>query len=450
MSSPRLVAWSLLRSGSPTPLREVDSDAAAAALDDRDRAFVRRLVGTEIRRRGTLRALVRAFAHGKPDADLVAHLHLGLAQAFFFDRVPDHALVSETVGAVHATLGRTKAHYANAVLRTALRARRDGTSGDRRSDIPLRELHLAVQVFHDPRVHPLLWAEDALSMPAAVMKRWSARFGEETAQALALCALEEPPVSLRVVRGERAALAAELLELGLHPREGEHERILLLPAPESEAATSSAAFREGRATIQGATALRAAEALQARAGESLLDLCSAPGGKTAVLAESGASVTACDVTPAKLARVRSGIERLRPAGEVRLLNVADERQRAAMESELYDGVLVDAPCTNTGVLAQRPEARWRYGPATKRELLDLQAGLLAQGAARVRSGGRLVWSTCSLDRDENARLASRFVAGNAGWSLEEERESLPDPQSASEHGRGPIDGGYFARLRRGG
>jgi len=111
-------------------------------------------------------------------------------------------------------------------------------------------------------------------------------------------------------------------------------------------------------------------------------------------------------------------------------------------------VLVDAPCTNTGVLAGRPEARWRFGPAQKRELVELQARLLGEGAALVRPGGRLVWSTCSLDPDENRRQVDAFLAQHAGWSLEADAESLPDLVTTQEQGAGPVDGGYWARLRR--
>src|SRR5262249_48604303 len=159
-----------------------------------------RLVATEIRRRGTLRALARALCARPPSPDLAAHVHLGLVQAYFLDRIPDHALVSETLRTVHDTLGPSKVRFVNAVLREALRLRVQGWSGDPRRDVPGRALHVARPVFHDPAQHPLLWAEDALSLPAPLYKRWMARWGEETARALALQALDEAPLSLRAVR----------------------------------------------------------------------------------------------------------------------------------------------------------------------------------------------------------------------------------------------------------
>ena len=159
---PRLAAWFCLRSGGPTPLRELDRVADERELDARDRALARRLVGTEIRRRGTLRALVHHFSRGKPKPDLATHLHLGLVQLFFLDRVPDHAAVSETLGAVRDSLGPSKVKYANAVLRNAARARCPGLSGDPRRDLVGRDLHLEEPIFQDPAEHPLLWFEDCL------------------------------------------------------------------------------------------------------------------------------------------------------------------------------------------------------------------------------------------------------------------------------------------------
>ena len=441
---PRTVAWRVLRSGSATPLRDVDRFAAEAELDARDRGFARHLVGTEIRRRGTLRALLKRFARHPCAPDFAAHMHLGLAQIFLLDRVPPHAAVAETVGCVRETVGATKVKAANAILRTALRARKEGHSGDPRRDLVGRPWHLADPVFRDPQQHPHLWVEDALSLPAPLAKRWAKRFGEETARALARQALSEPPVSVRVVAGERDGAARDLAAADLHPRPGRHERVLLLPPAETGDLISHPAFQGGRLTVQGETALRAAEAVGAEPAETVLDLCAAPGGKTAVLAASGALVTACDVSPARLERLGTTLERLDLSGAVRcVLNDAE-----SLGDELFDAVLVDAPCTNTAVLAQRPEARWRLGPASKRSLLELQTTLLGQGADRVRPGGRLVWSTCALDPDENRRAVERLLAERSELGLEEEAETLPDIATAADEGPGPIDGGYFARLRR--
>ena len=433
----RVAAWFILRSGSATPLREVDAAARARELDGRDRALLRHLIGVEVRHRGTLRALVRHFAHHKLKPDLVAHLHLGLAQIFFLDRVPDHAAVSETLGAVHDTVGPSKVRVVNAILRNAIRARRAGLTGDPRRDVVGRELHLHEPVFRDPDEHPLLWAEDALSMPAQLMKRWTKRFGRERARELALASSREPALVVRGVGIDRDEARRLLASLDVETTDGHHPAALRCAAEHTERITSSPPFREGRLTIQGESALAAAELLQPSVGERLLDLCAAPGGKTAVLAEAGASVVAVDVDPERLKKVCSTVERLGLSERVELL---ESDGTAALDARELDGALIDAPCTNTGVLGARPGARWRFGPESLRSLGELQSRLLREGAERVRAGGRLVWSTCSLEPEENGQRVRAFLEGRAEWELEEERDALPGPD-------GPLDGGYAARIR---
>lgn len=461
----RHTAWEVLRSGSPTPLRNVDAAAERAGLDPRDRALARRLVGCEVRQRGTLRALVARFARGKPSADLATHLRLGLVQLFLLDRIPPHAAVSETVRAVADTLGLAKARAANAVLREALRARRAGSSGDARRDLVGRPWHFDGAIFRDPNEHPLLWMEDALSLPAQLGKRWVARLTRATAERLAREALAEPPLSIVVLEGEREMLAAELEPLlgptqgqageeGAHQgtagenagtlRRASHPTVLLAPASATEALLASAAFAAGRITVQGATALRAAELVAARAGERVLDLCAAPGGKGALLARAGASVLSLDLSPARLARLPAGYARLAP--RARFLAAASDGTAAVARDARFDAVLLDAPCTNTGVLAARPEAKWRFGPAGLKELALLQARLLDEAAERVRPGGRLVYSTCSLEPEEGERVVRAFLDRRPSWgNLADEALDLPDPE-----GGGPIDGGYRARLERAG
>ena len=440
---PRRAAWTLLRSSSPTPLRDVDRIAERFELEPRDRAFVRKLVGTEVRRRATLRTIVHRFCTRRVKADLACHLHLALVQLLFMDRVPDHAVVSETMRQVRDTLSPHDVLDTRAFLHAVIEARREGSSGDPQRDLVGRELHFEVPVFADPQQHPLLWSEQALSMPAGVMRGWNKRHGVETARALAVHALNEPALSLRVVRGERDELGGALESEGLHPRRGKHPGILLLPADEARAATEHAAFLEGKLSVQGETALRAAEAMCVQPEESLLDLCAAPGGKLAALAMGGARVTACDIAPERIESTRATLERLQLAGRTQLL-VSDGTSALASDLE-FDGVLIDAPCSNTGVLAQRPEARWRFGPKNRARLAELQTRLLREGAARVRPGGRLVWSTCSIEPDENARRIRTLLDDRSGWVLEEELLSLP---ATGEQGDGPVDGGYFALLRR--
>lgn len=428
---PRHAAWRILRSGRSTPLREVDRVAAAYQLDDRDRGLLRRLVGTEVRRRATLRAIVQHFAKGKPSPDVAAHLRLGVAQLCFLDRVPPHAAVSETVGATADTVSLARGRYVNGVLRAVQRALRPGHVGDPRRDLVGVEQHFTEPVLRDPAAHPLLWLEDAYSMPAALLKRWQRRHGEERTRALAALALDEPPLSIVCLDGEREALAAEL---DLEAQPGAHPRVLLAPAGATGALVASAPFQEGRVTIQGETALRAAELLGVQPGERVLDLCAAPGGKTAVLARAGGDVLALDRNATRLAPMQANLSRL----GVRVRQAACDGTAGLHRGARFDAALVDAPCSNTGVLAARPGARWRFGPTAKAELEALQGRLLEEAAAHA---DRVVYSVCSIEPEEGPRRARAFVEAHPGWRLEEEVEALPAEG-------GPADGGYAARLVR--
>ena len=434
-----MTAWQVLRSGGDAPLRGVSPAAARAGLDPRDTGLLRHLVGTEVRRRATLRAILAQLTRGKPNADLACHLRLGLAQLFFHDRIPDHAAVNETVDAVSRTLGLSKGKYANGVLRSALRLRQEGHVNLPRHDVIGSPWRLKDPVFRDPEEHAYLWAEDALSVPAKLIKGWADRWGDEEAFRVAHAFLYEPALSVRVAAKEREAVALELKEAGCTPAPAQHERILLLPSGETGALLSSPAFLEGRAVVQGETALRAAELVGPCAGEAVLDLCAAPGGKTAVLAEAGAKVTACDISEFRLALLQEGVERLGHSERVEVLLRGPEEP--APEGP-FDAVLVDAPCSNTGVLGARPGARWRWGPASKRSLEEVQASLLERAAPVVRPGGRLIWSTCSLEPGENERRVALFLASHEGWKLDEEHLTRP----ASAGSDGPVDGGYAARL----
>lgn len=437
---PRHAAYLALRSPNAKPLLAVDRVARERGLDERDTALVRRLVGTEIRRRATLRAVVAAFTHHKPKPELAAFLRLGIAQILYFDKVPPHAAVSETVRASADFLGLSKGRIVNGVLRTVLRSVIPGSSGDPTRDLVGADFHFDGPVFRDPVLHPHLWAEDALSIPGALHKRWVQRYGDKDARMLAELALDESPVSMRV-RGDRDAAAAELAEAGVAALPGGHPSILIAPSENVAAIVRSAAFTEGRITIQGEHATRASALVGDIAGRTVLDMCAAPGGKSAAIRDLGPSVlVSIDLSAPRLSRAYSTFDRL---GFAPPMLAAMDGTSGLSETIRFDAVFIDAPCSNTGVLAQRPAARWRYGPKAQKDLGALQKELLHAGAGKVAAGGVLVHSTCSLEPEENEQIVKAFLNDSPGWSLEEEIRTLPRPLAEG----GPVDGGYAARLR---
>jgi 16S rRNA (cytosine967-C5)-methyltransferase len=355
--------------------------------------------------------------------------------------VPDHAAISETVRVTSNNISLPRGRYMNGVLRSIQRARREGHVGDPRRDLIGANWHFDLDVFRDPQEHPFLWAEDALSIPSALFKRWHKRYGMEQATQLAIQALGETDLSVSFPRGNREALLAEFETLS--PRNGAHDQIAVFDSEHSHAVFSSPAFAAGDLSIQGETALRAAQAVDAQPGEHILDMCAAPGGKTAVLAATGAQVTAVDVSERRLETLNATLERLGVADQVQVV-LSDGTGVWTDAEPLFDAALVDAPCSNTGVLAARPAARWRFGPQNQKELLALQAKLLHQVSERVRPGGRMVYSTCSLESDENDQQVRAFLGEHPDWVLASSEQFLPGPAGSA----GPIDGGFHALLRR--
>jgi 16S rRNA (cytosine967-C5)-methyltransferase len=196
---------------------------------------------------------------------------------------------------------------------------------------------------------------------------------------------------------------------------------------------------EGWFTVQDESAMRVGTALAPEPGRTVLDLCAAPGGKTTHLAElmrDGGRVVACDVDGERLRNVEALARRLGLTSiETRRVAAGDE----GVPEGPFDAALVDVPCSNTGVLGRRPEARWRLRPGDLDHLVRLQRRLLLAAAGRVRPGGVLVYSTCSIEPEENCGVVQAVLQERGELRLEAEGESVP--------GR-PADGAYWARLRR--
>lgn len=199
-------------------------------------------------------------------------------------------------------------------------------------------------------------------------------------------------------------------------------------------------FAEGLFSVQDLSASQAVQILAPQPGWSILDLCSAPGSKTTQIAElsqDAAKITATDIDPVRLARVTENTARLGLASVAIVPHAQIERR-----TEPFDAVLIDAPCSNTGVLARRVEARFRVTAQAVKEIAEIQKGLLAKAAGLVKPGGRLGYSTCSIQRRENQDRIRDFLSGHANFELADESLLLPTT------GEFDHDGGYVALLIR--
>ena len=354
----------------------------------RDRAFVQDLVYTTIRRVRTLRGVLGRLVRQWPKGELEALLLVGAAQILYMDDVPDFAAVSETVDAAKASGKASVARVVNGVLRNLVR-RRD-------------ELLALVAAA------PL---EERESFPTALVRRWTARFGAEGARRL--CEWHNTPA-----------------ETHLAWRDG---RFTVLER--ARRVEDVEGYAEGAFIVQDPGTHLAIELAAPQAGERILDACAAPGGKTVQLAWRGAAVVACEVNHARRRRLEENLKRLR-------LDVPVVAELPGAAAGGFGKVLVDAPCSNTGVLRRRPDARWNWSEEKLAQLVRLQAGILDACAPLVAPGGSLVYSTCSNEPEENDAQVASFLARHADFALDAARELVPCESRT--------DGAFAARLKRSG
>jgi 16S rRNA (cytosine967-C5)-methyltransferase len=346
-----------------------DRAARAAGLAGRDEALARAIAVVTVRRLGTIReALSERMPKGLPkDERALALLAAGAAQVLFLD-VPDHAAVDLAV-----RLARSErplqhlAGLANAVLRRIVRERDE------------------IMAQSDPL---------DTDTPEWLASRWRAHYGEATARAIAAAHGAGAAVDLTVKdnpAGWAERLGGDLLATGT-VRLRERGDLRELPG-----------YGEGSWWVQDAAAALPARLLGARPGERVADLCAAPGGKTAQLAQAGAQVLAVDRSAQRLKRLAENMARLRLAIETKAADAL------AVEAEPFDAVLLDAPCSATGTIRRHPDVPWIKSEEDVRKLAELQTKLLDKAADLTRPGGRLVYCTCSLEPEEGEHQVAAFL-----------------------------------------
>lgn len=427
-----------------TWIRDGLPSARSALADARDRALVTELAYGVVRRKGTLDAVLAPQSR-RPLARLAGPvrvaLRLALYQVLFLDRIPVHAAVDHAVTWSRRKVGAKAAGYANAVLRATARSIEGLARGeeDPRRDVPREDgsaMRLAQPIFPSPTTHAAANLGERYSMPTWLVARWIAARGAARAKAILQVGIGRPPLTLRA-RGDRDALAAALEADALEVRRLPIPTALLIDrGPESRALRAVA---RGEAWVQDMTAQRVAPLVAPVPGERLLDLCAAPGGKTLHLADllgGRGYVVAADVDAQRLESL-GAVEAQMPDGVELACREVGREGPLPFDPASFDAVLIDAPCTNTGVLRRRVEARWRLDPADVDALAAIQRDLLERARPLLRPGGRLVYSTCSLEAEENGDLVRAFLASHPELALGEELEVPPHHDA---------DGGYAARL----
>ena len=406
-----------------------------ATLSPQDQRLLREVALGVHRNRSLLDRVIRALSrsHRLPRGEALAGLRSGLYQLLFLHRVSRPAVVDLTVGVIRAQTDAHVAGFANAVLRkvataiTPLAADAPERADPRQLVIEREDSAILVRLpqplLPDPAVHPAEFLAVRYSHPPELVQRWLRRYPFAAVQEIAASGSVPPATHLRVnpLRTTRDALAAALQAEGCPTEPGRHP--LLLRVLSSAVPIGSQPFRAGWCTVQDTTALSAVDLLDPKPGQRVLDLCAAPGTKTTAIAErmgDRGEVFAFDADPERLRRVTENAERL-GLGSIRLLT--SEAELTAALATPFDRVLIDAPCSNTGVLGRRVEARWRFSAAALKSLETVQRPLLVRGLSALAPKGVLVWSTCSLEPEENEGLVATTPLG--GRVLVEQLGLLP-------------------------
>ena len=448
MTTARQVAADVLhrsRSRDAFAAELIDDALATAKLSPQDRRFLTQLVFGVIRRRGTLDAILRPFIKipiHAVEPRVWDVLHLGAFQLVFLTHIPKHAAVNETVElATHIGSPRAKGFVNGVMRRVAELVTDEFTKRPGPDAVPFddrRYRKLVRPVLPHPATQPDAYFASAFSLPKWLADRWLGRYGPGEATRLGFWFNAPPPLWIRVnkLHADRETYRLRLAAALIDAEPGEHPQSLRLPDP--PAIRDLPGYDTGDFTVQDHSSMLVASALGVQPGMHVLDLCSAPGGKTTHLAElmdNRGRVTACDIDLKRLETVTSLARRLGVKGVEPVLLAENQDPPAGP----FDAALVDVPCSNTGVLGRRPEVRWRLKPNEFEYLVRLQTRLLIQAAERVKPGGAVVYSTCSIEPDENATVVKAVLRGMRGLKLEAEHESVPGK---------PSDGGYWARLRK--
>lgn len=380
----------------------VDRECSRAQLSPADRHLVQALVFGVLRNRTWLDHVIDSLRQGRLDLEMRLILQIGLCQLFLLG-MADHAAVYETVNLAPSRLRG----LVNAILRNALR--REKAILAEREKLPL----------------PVLY-----STPTWLVERWTQQTDRETTRDLLRWNNTTPRLYVRAnplipMDGIPASLAPLDRTPGWFSVEGS------LPLEDIQAGSLYVADPSTRYAI---------DLLAPRPGEEILDACAAPGGKAAaIIAATGgkARLTATDLHEHRLPTLQENLDR-QGSASVKTAQ-ADWSQPCPPEWERhFDAVLLDVPCSNTGVIQRRVDVRWRVTPAEIRRLAALQKSILENASRAVKPGGRLVYSTCSIDAEEDGLLVRDFLRNHPEWTLKEEKLILPHQEKS--------DGAYAALL----
>jgi len=414
VSNPREAAFCVLtrlRKEGGYADRLIDHELAAGFLSGPDRGLFAELVFGVLRRQGTLdHILSQLLVRPLEDLNISALtcLRLGLYQLVYLDRIPESAAVNEAVATAKKCCS-SFASLVNAVLRNYLRKKDSITFPDKSS-----ALADYIAARHS---HPL-W----------LVRQWIAQLGGHEAEELAEVFSLRPELTLRVntLRVDRENFLRRLSAADIQARPCVYSPHGITLSALKGGVRELPGFEEGLFVVQDESSQLAGLLLGAQPGERILDVCAAPGGKTAHMAqqmENRGELLAMDISKSKLSLLRETAERL--GITIIRTQVSNLLDNTSLPEGLFDRILLDAPCSGLGVIQRNPEAKWRLGVDDINRLSETQKKMLNNAIKALKPGGRFLYSTCSTSREENEDVLQLFLSGRNDCMLENLNECFP-------------------------
>jgi 16S rRNA (cytosine967-C5)-methyltransferase len=418
-----------------------------------ERSFVTDMVFGVIRNRLCLDNIIFRVSDVTIDRvsrELVNILRMGLYELVYCPDREVYAVVSETMKQTDQMSEKQKG-FVNAILRKACRLIAERSVrlaiAPAKMTVPVtheKGCRFSIDVLADPAQEPVAYLSEAFSLPRWLVERWIDSFGFKDAMGICFGSNRRPSIYIRpnTLKGSGMSLfqrfCKEEIDCEMIINEG-----LLLQTRGGRPIEKLPGYAEGLFSVQDITSSEAVRMMGLQPGWRVLDLCAAPGGKTIQMAEvmgDAGEIYATDIDAARLQLVTAGVERM----QVNSVKVIPYAEVAAIAAGFggFDAVLLDVPCSNTGVMARRCEVRYRLTSHQIDSLVKMQRNILAGAATLVRPGGRICYSTCSIDNAENHDMVAGFMEERGDFELAAEKLTMP---TASRIDR---DGGYVAVLRK--
>ncbi len=384
-------------------------------------------------------------------------IRVGAYELIYSPATAEYAIVNEAVENTKTVGGKKQAAFVNAVLRQVTRHIRNRqtplSSGNAQRTLPQTPsigCEFDIDILPNPKDSPADFLSAAFSLPKWLINDWLEDYGSELTQQICFASNRKPSVYLRpnTLKTTVQKLADSFLkegvdfeivpsvipaQAGIQKSDVSDDSMIKVKNP--KAVTELPGFAEGLFSVQDITAAQPLRLLQPKPQWTILDLCAAPGTKATQLAEltaDKAKIIATDIDGHRLKKVKENITRLG------IKNITVTGYEEFLKNSKFDSVLLDVPCSNTGVLAKRVEARYRINPKAIKELTKIQGELLKTAASMIKPQGKICYSTCSIQRRENSGLIKDFLQKNSGFELEAEQLTLPSARNLDH------DGGYVA------